>query len=233
MAGRTQGRRKRRKKGKYTPLMWVVIAVLLAVSLYLSGYISSSHIVPGFNIKAPETNRVISQTNSSVQAASLITQAAPVTAQAQVPAQLSNINNKNINVKIYLARQSGQKAVLFEKDILVEKSQSLLKTTLDALISNRDQDSLNLIPINTRIKRVWIKDNIAYIDFSNEFSYNSYGVIGYKIQIYQIVYTATQFENISAVYFYMDGKPLNYLGGDGYGINNPVYPFTSIPEFSL
>jgi spore germination protein GerM len=74
---------------------------------------------------------------------------------------------------------------------------------------------------------------VAYIDFSEDFGFNSYGLIGYQIQVYQVVYTAAQFATVDAVYFYMEGEPLEYLGGEGYLLHNPVYPFSYLPEYSL
>ena len=107
-----------------------------------------------------------------------------------------------------------------------------MKDTITALINSKDKDLQNLVPMNTKVNKVWINNDIAYVDFSEDFSYNTYGVIGFKVQIYQVVYTATQFPQVKAVFFYMNGKPLDYLGGDGYPVNNPVYPYSSLPKFS-
>jgi spore germination protein GerM len=218
--------KKRRKSGKYAPLIWVVTGALIAFFISYSGSLKNINLLQNSGPKTNSNN--FSLTNffnpgksaQSIQSSLIITNAVSLTSD-------------KINIKIFLARQTGDEVRLEAKTVQIQKSPSLLKDTLEALVQYRGNDVLNLVPLNTKIRKVWIKNDIAYIDFNEDFSYNSYGIIGYKVQVYQIVYTATQFPQARAVYFYMEGKPISYLGGDGYLINNPIYPYSSLPVFSL
>ena len=215
-------KKKRRKSGKFTPLIWIVTGAALAFFIFYSGNLKNTNFLSKSNSSSVDSFNLTNfflKSKKSEDIANNIQKAD------------SNVNASE-TVKIFLARQDGGDITLTEKSQEIMKSSSLLKDSLTALINSRDKELLNLIPINTKINRIWIKNDIAYIDFSEEFSYNTYGVIGYKVQIYQIVYTATQFSQVKAVYFYMNGKPLDYLGGDGYPVNNPVYPYSSLPKFS-
>jgi spore germination protein GerM len=220
--------KRRRKAGKYTPLVWILTGAVIAFFIAYSSnsfknlsfwqppkgntnYFSLTNFVPIPQIKeTPKTNNSVT-----------------------IPLSSAGIEGNGISVKIFLAVQKAREIQLVEKKVMLPKSSSPLKDVLEALIQYRENDFLNLVPLNTKVRKVWIKNNIAFIDFSDNFSYNSYGITGYKVQIYQIVYTAAQFSQIKAVYFYLEGKPAEYLGGDGFMIHNPIYPFSSLPSFPL
>jgi spore germination protein GerM len=214
-------KRRRKKSGKYTPLIWILTGAVIA---FFISYSNSLKDLPVFNEKNNTAPRPAVNTNSFQF---------PKIGFPSVKPGKPKAESGNITVKLYLATQTGNDMTFAEKDVEIPKSPGTLKDTLEALIRTKDDNLQNLVPMNTKIRKVWIQDEIAYIDFSEDFSYNSYGLIGYKIQIYQVVYTATQFEGVRAVYFYMEGKPLKYLGGDGYPLNNPVYPYSSLPKFPL
>jgi len=231
----TQKKKRRRKSGKFAPLIWILTGAIIAffiaysrnyqnlpfISKKVASSASASNIFNLTNLLKPLQKTTSSQSVSSITTTLIPTNIA------------TNIIEEKISVKIYLARQLKNAISLVEKRIEIAKTPSPLKETIESLIEYQDEILLNLIPHNARLRKVWIKNGIAFIDFSEEFGYNSYGNLGYKIQIYQVVYTATQFPSVKAVYFYMNGKPADYLGGDGYPVNNPVYPFSSLPRFSM
>lgn len=239
-------KRSKKKSGKYTPLIWLLTGALIAFVISYSGSLK--------NIKWPlsQKNPVNAGTNGislPVNITNLIpmpenpankTNMQPVktnivkTNVVRTVVTVTNASVQNgITVKIFLASQKGKDIVLVEKPVVIPRGQSVLKDTLEALINYRDADLLNMVPLNSKVKKVWIKGDIAYVDFSEDFSYNSYGLTGYKVQVYQVVYTATQFAQVKAVYFYIEGKPAEYLGGDGYPLHNPIYPFSSLPVFTM
>jgi len=80
---------------------------------------------------------------------------------------------------------------------------------------------LNLIPQNTRIISATVRGNTAYINFSEDFLFNTYGVEGYVAQLRQIVWTVTEFSNVSDVQILVEGKRLDYLG-EGIWIGSPI-----------
>lgn len=225
-------KKSKKNKGKFAPLIWILTGAIIAFFISYSKVIKSNFSITTPENKITNTN-ILNKTNKSINNIISNNQNQNVNINFQDKDKISNENK--ISVNIYLAKQLNNYIRLIEKRIEITKTENILSETLKELINYRpdESDVYNLVPYKTKINKIWIKDQIAYIDFNEEFSYNSMGVLGYKIQIYQIVYTVVQFKNIKAVYFYMNGKPLEYLGGEGYLIYNPIYPFSTLPKFSL
>jgi spore germination protein GerM len=80
---------------------------------------------------------------------------------------------------------------------------------------------LNLIPPNTRILSATVRGSTAYINFNEDFQYNTYGVEGYVAQLKQIVWTATEFPNVNDVQILIEGRRVDYLG-EGIWIGSPI-----------
>lgn len=230
---RKKGRSKK-KSGKFIPLIWLLTGALIALSIVYS-------------------NTLFKKNSGDNQSTETSTNDSPLSGLSEVAdniisgynEQRSNRNTStstsvqvitpetDMDYRIYLARQSGDTVNLFSMTVDPDETDSILMAVMQELIDFRSPDYLNLIPIGTKINQIRISDRIAYIDFNESFSFNSYGVLGYKIQVAQVVYTATQFASVDAVYFYMEGEPLEYLGGEGYLLHNPIYPMTSLPSFDL
>ena len=105
-------------------------------------------------------------------------------------------------------------------------SDSPMTDALQALITgpNNEEKSkglISLIPSNTRILSATVRGDTAYISFSEDFQYNTYGVEGYAAQLKQIVFTATEFPNIKSVQILIEGRRLDYLG-EGIWIGSPL-----------
>jgi hypothetical protein len=79
----------------------------------------------------------------------------------------------------------------------------------------------NFIPRGTRILSAMVRGQTAYINFNEEFQYNTYGVEGYAAQLQQIVWTATEFSNIRDVQILIEGRRIDYLG-EGIQIGSPL-----------
>jgi spore germination protein GerM len=80
---------------------------------------------------------------------------------------------------------------------------------------------LNLIPANTRILSATVRGNTAYISFSEDFLFNTFGVEGYVAQLRQIVWTVTEFQNVNDVQILIEGRRMDYLG-EGIWIGSPI-----------
>jgi len=205
MAEKTKRSRRRRKSSRYLPILWLLTGALLALVLVFSGNIAIDNtrgIIPGPSV-----------TNTS-----------PHSAPGRVSEPTTRSAPTSPTVTIYLARQLPKGVRLVPHTITLQNNEKTLQATLLALLSAREYDDLNLIPPDTRLRKVWVKDGYAHIDMSEDFVYNAYGLQGYKLQIYQIVLTACQFPTVKGVYFYVEGKPLRYLGGEGFPIPQPVLP---------
>jgi germination protein M len=105
-------------------------------------------------------------------------------------------------------------------------SASPMVDTLNVLLAGPSASELNkglltLIPPNTRILSATVRGSTAYINFSEDFLFNTIGVEGYIAQLRQIVWTVTEFSNVSDVQILVEGRRLDYLG-EGIWIGSPI-----------
>jgi spore germination protein GerM len=108
----------------------------------------------------------------------------------------------------------------------VPVSDSPMIDTLNVLLTGPSSDELNkgilnLIPQNTRILSATVRGSTAYISFSEDFLFNTFGVEGYVAQLRQIVWTVTEFPNVSDIQILVEGRRLDYLG-EGIWIGSPI-----------
>ena len=105
-------------------------------------------------------------------------------------------------------------------------SDSPMQDALNAMLigptaAELNRGLLNLIPQNTRILNATVRGSTAYISFSEDFLFNTFGVEGYVAQLRQIVWTVTEFSNVSDVQILVEGRRLDYLG-EGIWIGSPI-----------
>jgi germination protein M len=109
----------------------------------------------------------------------------------------------------------------------ISYSNKPLTETVNALLAgpgstNTSGEIITNIPDGTKLKGAWIKNGVAYLDFSREFEFNNYGRESTMAQLQQVVYTVTEFSTVSQVQFLIDGKVKTYLGGEGVVIGRPL-----------
>jgi spore germination protein GerM len=85
----------------------------------------------------------------------------------------------------------------------------------------RHRGLISRVPSETRILSATVRGNTAYINFNEDFQYNTYGVEGYAGQVRQIVFTATEFSNVRDVQILIEGRREDYLG-DTVWIGSPL-----------
>ena len=108
----------------------------------------------------------------------------------------------------------------------VPSSNAPLLDVLEALLKGptpeeRRQGIISLIPQGTKILSASVLRDTAYINISEEFQYNTFGVEGYAAQLVQIVWTATEFANVKDAQILIDGRRIDYLG-EGIWIGSPI-----------
>jgi hypothetical protein len=105
-------------------------------------------------------------------------------------------------------------------------SDSPMTDTLRSLLQGptpeeQRRDIRNFVPQGTRILDARVRGDTAYINFNEEFQYNTYGVEGYAAQLQQIVWTVTEFFNVNNVQVLIEGQRLDYLG-ENIWIGSPI-----------
>jgi spore germination protein GerM len=98
--------------------------------------------------------------------------------------------------------------------------------TLNVLLAGPSTEELargiiNLIPQNTHILSATVRGSTAYVSFSEDFLFNTFGVEGYVAQLRQIVWTVTEFPNVRDIQILIEGRRLDYLG-EGIWIGSPI-----------
>jgi len=105
-------------------------------------------------------------------------------------------------------------------------SDTPMQDAMNAMLAGPSADEinrgiLNIIPKNTRILSAAVRGSTAYINFSEDFMFNTFGVEGYVAQLRQIVWTVTEFSNVSDVQILIEGRRHDYLG-EGIYIGSPI-----------
>ena len=146
-------------------------------------------------------------------------------AQQPTPAQPRPVETRERNIYFTQIDNDGQ--ILrsrVTRNIAV--SDSPMQDAMNALLAGPSADERNrgivsLIPQNTRILSILVRGSTAYISFSEDFQFNTYGVEGYAAQIRQIVWTATEFPTVNDVQILIEGRRVDYLG-EGIWIGSPI-----------
>nr|AGS54140.1 hypothetical protein [uncultured bacterium contig00051] len=80
---------------------------------------------------------------------------------------------------------------------------------------------LNFIPRNTKIITATVRGSTAYISFSEDFLFSTFGIEGYVAQLRQVIWTVTEFSNVEDVQILIEGRRMDYLG-EGIWIGSPI-----------
>lgn len=96
----------------------------------------------------------------------------------------------------------------------IPKSDSPLTDTIKALLAGpqASEKSMTLIPEGTRLLSASVRNGIAALNFSEEFEFNAIGADGYRGQLMQVVFTATEFATVESVQFLIEGQRKDYIG---------------------
>lgn len=128
---------------------------------------------------------------------------------------------------IYFTLVSGDGQILQSKVTRrIPESGSPMMDALNVMLAGPSAEEItrgiiNLIPQNTRVLSAMVRGNTAYLNFSEDFQFNTFGVEGYIAQLRQIVWTVTEFSNINDAQILIDGRRIDYLA-EGIWIGSPI-----------
>ncbi len=118
-----------------------------------------------------------------------------------------------------ISLQHVSRPVYYESSPLTRTMEALLKGLTTAELNS---GMLSLIPEDSRILSVAVKNEVAFIDFSEAFTFNEFGAEGAQASLKQVVYTATEFPTVETVQITINGKRRNFLVGEGTSIAAPL-----------
>ncbi|MEI0702171.1 GerMN domain-containing protein [Brachyspira intermedia] len=138
---------------------------------------------------------------------------------------------ENSNEGIYLVEYSestGSITLIFRERKFNNKS-SVEEAIKELLVGATDEENnrniISCIPKDTELLDIFIENNTVYLNFNENFEFNPLGNEGTMVQIYQFVYTATQFEGIDNVIFLINGQLNETIGAEGAIENMPFSRF--------
>jgi spore germination protein GerM len=151
----------------------------------------------------------------------------PPVVPKQEPAKPPAAQTSRRDRTLYFTQIDSDGAILRVKTVRsLAVSDSPMVDALGALILGPDAEEkrrgmVSLIPQGARILNATVRGNTAYISFSEDLQYNTYGVEGYAAALKQIVWTVTEFSNVRDVQILIEGRRVDYLG-EGIWIGSPV-----------
>lgn len=130
-------------------------------------------------------------------------------------------------VKLYFAEPSGDKLRPETREL--DGYGDFPKAAMEALSEGpRAQDLRATLPEGTKVLGVEIRDEVAYVDFSNEFVANHPGgSSGELMTVYSVVSTLCDLPGIKRVSFKVEGKTIPLLKGQ-VDLTEPLSPDESL-----
>jgi len=144
----------------------------------------------------------------------------PESELAQAPSPYANdIETRERDVFFILVENDGADLSLARVSRALSVSNTPLLDTLNALLAGPTPEEAargvaSFIPPGARLLRAEIRGHTAYINFSEDFQFNTLGSEGFSSQIRQIVWTATEFPNVLDVQILIEGNRVDFLHGD-------------------
>lgn len=169
-----------------------------------------------------QSESVDSGTQSVVTNIPTVTQSSQTTTNIVTPKVEQGTTQKPKTITeefyLYLARLDGNEELYLTKiRQSVSFTDSPVFATINTLTAYQAKEPyINLVPKGTKILSAWIKEGILFLNFNDAFLNNQDGYKSIETQIYQIVNTACQFENVKGVFFLINGKILKYYSDEGF-----------------
>lgn len=145
------------------------------------------------------------------------------TAETSISTEVEKDNEsvkEELGVFVYFADENGE--FLVGELRYVPRDDYLIQSILE-LLKGPDADNLiSLIPPTTKLINVELVNGIAKVNFSNDFVEKKLqSELVDKFVIYSIVNTLTEFDEVKAVEFFVEGNKLNKYGQ--LDISSPIY----------
>ncbi|MFO8064543.1 MAG: GerMN domain-containing protein [Spirochaetota bacterium] len=143
-------------------------------------------------------------------------------------AESSGVQQRRRTASIYYIRVTDDGSIYPEEvERTVSYRDSPMTQTLKVLLQGPTREELNagllnLIPEDTQLLSATVEDGVAYLNFNESFRFNPMGVEGFIAQLQQIIYSTTEFSSVDEVQILIEGQRVDYLGGEGIYIGEPI-----------
>ena len=176
---------------------------------------------------------------SSVESPSPVPSASPispVSPPSPVPSTPPAVQPIQTNAALYWVRDTGSDFELVPMDVLVRDTKEpevVLATAFNRLLNGAPEtNAFSSIPEGTQLLNIAVEDDGIYLNLSKEFTTGG-GSASMISRVGQVVYTATSLESNANVWLYVDGQPLELLGGEGLEVPQPTTRENFLQEFQF
>lgn len=212
---------------KEKPIFFYLSVILVALIIFFIGITYASKTIT-ISYKAPKVERSISKNNhTDKEEFSLNTKNdTKLDKLSSMPATSEDeLSENEKEVKLYYVMPEENGLFTLKSNLVTIKydGKQELTATLNALLSNKkfDKNHYNMIPDGTKLLSITVENGVAYLNFNDAFRFNTFGIDGYKAQLNQVVYTATEFDTVKEVKILIEGKEIDYLH-EGVDISKPL-----------
>lgn len=136
-----------------------------------------------------------------------------------VSAVACGLKSQTVNIDLYYANEDNSKILVETREIKTSKNNPLPKVAIEELLKGPKADGLKSnIPTETKLLSVEVKDKIATVNFSKEFSHFP-GTMAEGFALISVVNTLTNLPgmDIEKVNILVEGKELIAPSGNPYG----------------
>lgn len=125
-----------------------------------------------------------------------------------------------VDVKVYYLR--GERLAIAHRQMAAP---AVLRGALTAVLAGPtpDERAAGLsteIPSGTTLRDVSLADGQAIVDLAGDYESGG-GTLSMTARLAQVIFTATQFDNVDRVLFWLDGEPVQFFGGEGITLDEP------------
>ncbi len=161
---------------------------------------------------------VQAETTTTIEAPEETTTTAPTNATTTSTAPAAD----TMTIRVYFSRDEK----MCTASRVVPKTQEVGAAAMKALLegpskAEKEAGMVSSIPTGTTFLGLDIKDGVATVDLSKEYSAGG-GSLSMMMRLAEVVFTLTQFPTVEGVNFKLDGRPIDVLGGEGIIIDHPM-----------
>jgi germination protein M len=183
----------------------------------------------GGSTAAPAAAQPVPPASSAAQPApSAVTTGAPATPAAAAAPASSPPPARTRSARLWFAKVDEDGAIeLAPVSRSLPVGDSPLRDNLVALLAGPTAGEagagvVSFLPAGTSVRSVTVKGDIATIDFSEQFRFNTLGIDGLRAQLRQVVWAATEFPTVSRVQVLIEGRRVDFLAPEGAAVGFPL-----------
>lgn len=181
-------------------LKFSLMAIMIAAALLLTGCDSDN------NSNAGQTVGSSSSANT--------TSAADKPAENKSSAETSKKEPISLDIKVYYPDNQGLKLIAVKRTVKIEDTDKYKAAITSLMSGTKDSSQTNIIPKQTKLNSIAVKDGIAYVDFNDALVKKfTGGSTGEEMLVGSIVNTLTEFPEIKKVQILINGKKIESIAG--------------------